>query len=45
MFNVDNPLIKQMVSQTYPTELQLNKVSSFDTEALFLAWTSSYKIA
>ena len=27
---------KQMVSQIYPTELQLNKANSFDTEAPFL---------
>ena len=34
--NIDNPYVKQMVSQIYPTELQLNKTKSFDTESPFL---------
>ena len=34
-FNIDTPYFEQM-SQIYPTELQLNKANSFDTEALFL---------
>ena len=31
----DNPYFKQMVSQIYPIELQLDKANTFDTEALF----------
>ena len=39
LLNVDNPYFEQMVGQIYPTELQLNKVNSFDTEApLFWTW-------
>ena len=34
--NIDNPYNEQMVSQIYPTELQLNKANSSDTEAPFL---------
>ena len=33
---IDKPYFKQMVGQIYPTELQLNKANSSDTEALFL---------
>ena len=33
--NIDNPYFEQMVGQIYPTELQLNKAKSFDTEAPF----------
>ena len=33
---IDNSYFEQMVSQIYPTELQLNKANSFDTEAPFL---------
>ena len=33
---IDNPYFEQMVGQIYPTELQLNKANSSDTEALFL---------
>ena len=36
LLNIDNPYFKQMVGQIYPTELQLNKANSFDTEAPFL---------
>ena len=32
----DNPYFEQMVGQIYPTELQLNKANSSDTEAPFL---------
>ena len=35
---IDNPYFEQMVSQIYPTELQLNKANSFDTEAPFFNW-------
>ena len=31
--NTDNPYFAQMVSQIYPTELQLNKANPSDTEA------------
>ena len=33
---IDNPYFEQMVGQIYPTELQLNKANSFETEAPFL---------
>ena len=33
---IDNPYFEQMVCQIYPTELQLNKANSSDTEAPFL---------
>ena len=31
-----NPYFEQMVGQIYPTELQLHKANSSDTEAPFL---------
>ena len=37
LLNIDNPYFELMVGQIYPTELQLNKANSSDTEALFLA--------
>ena len=36
LLNIYNPYFEQMVGQIYPTELQLNKANSSDTEALFL---------
>ena len=36
LLNIYNPYIEQMVGQIYPTELQLNKVNSLDTEAPYL---------
>ena len=36
LFNIDNSYFEQMVGQIYPTELQLNKAYSSDTEAPFL---------
>ena len=36
LLKIDNPYFEQMVGQIYPTELQLNKANSSDTEALFL---------
>ena len=36
LLDIDNPYFKQMVDQIYPTELQLNKAHSFDTEAPFM---------
>ena len=41
LLNIDNPYFEQMVGQTYPTELQLNKANSSDTEAPFLDWNLS----
>ena len=35
LFNFDHPYFEQMVGQVYPTELQLNKTNSSDTEATF----------
>ena len=35
LLNIDNPYFEQMVGQIYPTELQLNKAYSSDTEAPF----------
>ena len=35
LLNIDNPYFKQMVGQIYPTELELNKAHSSDTEAPF----------
>ena len=34
--NIDNPYFEQMGGYVYPTELQLNKANSSDTEAPFL---------
>ena len=36
VLNIDNPYFERMVGQIYPTELQLNKANSSDTEAPFL---------
>ena len=36
LLNIDDPYFAQMVSQIYPTELQLNLGNPSDTEALFL---------
>ena len=36
LLNIDNPYFEQMVGQIYPTELQLNKANSSDTDAPFL---------
>ena len=36
LLNIENPYFEQMVGQIYPTELQLDKASSSDTEAPFL---------
>ena len=33
LLNIDNPYFEQIVFQIYPTELQLSKGNSFDTEA------------
>ena len=36
LLNIDKPYFEQMVGQIYPTELQLNKANSSDTEVLDL---------
>ena len=36
LLNIVNPYFEQMVGQIYPTEFQLNKANSSDTEAPFL---------
>ena len=36
LLNIDNPCFEQMVGKIYPTELQLNKANSSDTEAQLL---------
>ena len=36
LLNIDNPYFEQMVGQIYPTDLQLDKANSSDTEAPFL---------
>ena len=41
LLNIDNPYFEQMVGQIYPSELQLNKANSSDTEAPFLDLTLS----
>ena len=36
ILNIDNVYFDNMVSQIYPSELQLNKTNTYDTETLFL---------
>ena len=36
IFNINNVYFDNMVSQIYPSELQLNKANTSDTEAAFL---------
>ena len=36
LFNIDNPYFEGMVNQIYPSELQLNKANTSDTEVPFL---------
>ena len=36
LLNIDNPYFEGMVNQIYPSELQLNKTNTSDTEAPFL---------
>ena len=36
ILNIINVYFDNMVSQIYPSELQLNKANTFDTEAAFL---------
>ena len=39
LLNIDYSYFDQMVSQIYPTELQLNKANSSDAKPLFWTWT------
>ena len=45
LLNIDNPYFPQMVSQIYPTELQLNKAIPSDTEVSFWTWTCPLQMA
>ena len=45
LLNIDNSNFEQMVGQIYPTELQLNKANSSDTEAPFLDLNLSKQMA
>ena len=45
LLNIDNPYFEQMVGQIFPTELQLNKTNSSDTEAPFLVSTVSLSLS
>ena len=40
LLNIDTLYFEPMVGQIYPTELQLNKENSFDTEAPLFGWYS-----
>ena len=35
LLNIDNLYFEQMIGEIYPTECQLNKVNSFESEASF----------
>ena len=39
ILNINNVYFDNMVSQIYPSELQLNKANTSDTEAAFLDYT------
>ena len=36
LLNIENPYFEGMINQIYPSELQLNKANTSDTEAPFL---------
>ena len=38
ILNINNVYFDNMVSQIYPSELQLNKAKTYDNEAAFLDW-------
>ena len=42
LLNIDNMYFDQMVDRKYPTELQLNRANSSDTEAPFFEFESVY---
>ena len=39
LLNIDNPYFEDMVNHIYPTELQLNKTNTTDTEVPFFRFT------
>ena len=45
VLNIDNPYFEHMVGHIYPSELQLNKASSSDTEAPLLDLNLSLTMA
>ena len=42
LVNIDYIYFDQMVDRIYPTELQLNRANSSDTEAFFWIWIYVY---
>ena len=42
LLNIDNIYFDQMLDRIYPTELQLNRANSSDTEAPFFGFESMY---
>ena len=42
LLNIDNIYFDQIIDRLYPTELQLNKANSSDTEAPFFGFESMY---
>ena len=42
ILNIDNIYFDHMVDRIYPTELQLNRANSSDTEAPFFGFESMY---
>ena len=42
LLNIDNIYFNQMVDRIYPTELQLHRANSSDTEAPFFGFESMY---
>ena len=42
LLNIDNPYFEGMVNQIYPSELQLNKANTSDTEAPLFGFISVY---
>ena len=42
LLNIDNIYFDRMVDRIYPTELQLNRANSADTEAPFFLFESVY---
>ena len=45
VLNIDNPYFEQMVGHIYPSELQLNKANSSNTEAPLLDLNLSLTMA
>ena len=42
LLNIDNPYFEGMVNRIYPTEMQLNKSNTSDTEAPFFGFAFIY---